>query len=98
MILCTNKPKSFKEFKELATMHKFGTIGFVFLYGYQKYGWKYRIIMRGTRRDLAYKEAHRLLFTEVDEYDADFVEVAQSDERLLKMPISCNFAFAVRVN
>ncbi len=98
MIFCTDKPKSFKEFKELAMMHKFGQIGFVFLFGYEPYGYKYRIVMRGTRRDLAFKAAYRLLFTEVDEYESQFVDVWKEGERPLKMPLSCNFGFAYRIN
>lgn len=98
MIICTDKPKSFNEFKELALMHKFGSVGFVLLFGYAEIGYLYRIVMRGTRKDLAWKEAYRLLFTEVDEWDADFVEIAKEGGRPLKMPISCNFGFAKRIN
>lgn len=101
MILCKDKPKSFKEFKELALMHKFGTIGFVLLFGYIQGtgGHKYRIKIQGTKRELAFKEAYRVLFTEIDDFDAQFVEVADS-ERVLKMPLQCNFSYpnALRIN
>jgi hypothetical protein len=53
--------------------------------------------MQGTKRELAFKEAYRVLFTEVDEFDAQFVEVADS-VRVLKMPLECNFTNALRIN
>jgi hypothetical protein len=96
MIICDFKPKSFKEFKELSLMHKFGNVGFVFLFGYGGNGYIYKIVFLGTRRDLAFKEAYRLLFTEIDEWEAQFVTTSM--EGRLKMPISCNFHDAYRVN
>jgi hypothetical protein len=99
MVICKDKPKSFKEFKETALIHKFGTVGFVLLYGYRKYGYLYGIRLQGTNKELALKESYRLLFTDVDEFEAQFVQVSHdSVNGSLKMPLACNFFHSFRIN
>ncbi len=86
---------SFAQFRRDALMHKFGQTGFVLLYDKMTYGWKYRIMLRGSRTDCAFRAAYYLLFGVTDVYDERAVEVSNTeDERTLKMPLSADFTFA----
>lgn len=87
---------SFSEFKELVTLHKFTPYGFVALYGYGKYGWKYRILMNGKNKTKALRLAYYLLFGDLDADDASEVQISLDENRPYKMPISCNFSFAIK--
>lgn len=88
---------SLKEFKEQCLCHKFGKSGFVILFGYGKYGYKYRIILAGTKQPKALSIAYVLLFGHPDENEIENVEIGTEDSPK-KMPISCNFAFRMRTD